>query len=63
MTTFVALGDSITVGMGDPAPEGGWRGWAALLAATLPSPISTISPPWARRRWTSSGSSCLPRRP
>ncbi len=36
MTTFVALGDSITVGMGDPAPEGGgWRGWAALLAASL----------------------------
>jgi lysophospholipase L1-like esterase len=38
MTTFVALGDSITVGMGDPAPEGGWRGWAALLAATLDEP-------------------------
>ena len=38
MTTFVALGDSITVGMGDPAPGGGWRGWAALLASTLPQP-------------------------
>jgi lysophospholipase L1-like esterase len=39
MTTFVALGDSITVGMGDPAPEGGgWRGWATLLAGTLPQP-------------------------
>jgi len=38
MTTFVALGDSITVGMGDPAPGGGWRGWAALLAGTLPEP-------------------------
>jgi lysophospholipase L1-like esterase len=38
MTTFVALGDSITVGMGDPAPDGGWRGWAALLAATLHQP-------------------------
>jgi lysophospholipase L1-like esterase len=38
MTTFVALGDSITVGMGDPAPEGGWRGWAALLAGTLHQP-------------------------
>ena len=35
MTTFVALGDSITVGMGDPAPG---RGWAALLAGTLPEP-------------------------
>jgi len=38
MTTYVALGDSITVGMGDPAPDGGWRGWAALLAGTLPQP-------------------------
>jgi lysophospholipase L1-like esterase len=38
MTTFAALGDSITLGMGDPAPGGGWRGWAALLADTLPSP-------------------------
>ena len=36
MTTFAALGDSITVGMGDPVPGGGWRGWAALLAGTLP---------------------------
>jgi lysophospholipase L1-like esterase len=33
---FVALGDSITVGMGDPLPDGGWRGWAALLAGSLP---------------------------
>ena len=40
MTTFVALGDSITVGMGDPAPEGGgWRGWAPLLAASLQQPV------------------------
>ena len=38
MTTFVALGDSITVGMGDPAPGGGWRGWAALLGGTLAEP-------------------------
>jgi lysophospholipase L1-like esterase len=41
MTTFVALGDSITVGMGDPdpGPSGGrWRGWAALLGASLPEP-------------------------
>jgi S1-C subfamily serine protease/lysophospholipase L1-like esterase len=36
MTRFAALGDSITVGMGDPVPGGGWRGWAALLAGTLP---------------------------
>ncbi len=31
---FVALGDSLTEGVGDPA-DGGWRGWAALLAAAL----------------------------
>jgi lysophospholipase L1-like esterase len=38
MTTLVALGDSVTVGMGDPAADGGWRGWAALLAQTLDQP-------------------------
>ena len=38
MTRFAALGDSITVGMGDPAPGGGWRGWAALLSDALPEP-------------------------
>jgi lysophospholipase L1-like esterase len=44
MTRFAALGDSITLGIGDPvaAPGGGrqagraWRGWAALLADGLP---------------------------
>lgn len=29
---FAALGDSVTEGLGDPLPGGGWRGWAALLA-------------------------------
>lgn len=38
MTRIVTLGDSITLGMGDPAPGGGWRGWARLLAASLPKP-------------------------
>ena len=41
MTMYVALGDSISVGMGDPLPEaegGGWRGWPALLATGLPAP-------------------------
>ena len=38
MTRIVTLGDSITLGMGDPAPDGGWRGWACLLAAGLPKP-------------------------
>src|SRR6201996_9359120 len=38
MTRIVTLGDSITLGMGDPAPGGGWRDWAFLLAAGLPKP-------------------------
>ena len=52
MTTLVALGDSITLGVGDPIrlepPPGrrrgkrGWRGWAALLAETLPDPALHI---------------------
>ncbi|MCL6298030.1 SGNH/GDSL hydrolase family protein [Streptomyces kronopolitis] len=32
---FVALGDSLTEGLGDPVAGGGWRGWAALLAGAL----------------------------
>ncbi|MFJ8054105.1 SGNH/GDSL hydrolase family protein [Streptomyces luteogriseus] len=32
---FVALGDSLTEGVGDPAGDGAWRGWAALLADGL----------------------------
>jgi lysophospholipase L1-like esterase len=50
MTTFVALGDSITLGIGDPVRlpadparpghggkgQRGWRGWAVLLAESLP---------------------------
>src|SRR5215831_18783871 len=36
MTTFTALGDSITLGLGDPTPGGGWRGWAVFLAEGLP---------------------------
>jgi len=35
VAAFVALGDSITLGIGDPQPVG-WRGWAALLATALP---------------------------
>lgn len=38
MITFVALGDSITQGLGDQVPGRGWRGWAALLAEGLPEP-------------------------
>ncbi len=32
---FVALGDSTTVGIGDPVLGGGWRGWASILAEQL----------------------------
>ncbi|HCT78381.1 MAG TPA: lipase [Micromonosporaceae bacterium] len=35
---FAALGDSITVGMGDPRAGGGWRGFAALLAEGAGAP-------------------------
>jgi lysophospholipase L1-like esterase len=51
VTTFVALGDSITLGVGDPIrlidPDGGrgrraWRGWAALLADGLTDPALHI---------------------
>lgn len=43
MTVFAALGDSITLGVGDPVRpaakgEPAWRGWAALLASGLPEP-------------------------
>lgn len=31
---FAALGDSTTVGIGDPVPNG-WRGWARLLADAM----------------------------
>jgi len=43
MTTFTALGDSITLGVGDPVRPPGrdgrvWRGWAAWLAESLQEP-------------------------
>ncbi|MFD8754214.1 SGNH/GDSL hydrolase family protein [Kitasatospora sp. NPDC059577] len=34
LTRFVALGDSLTEGVGDAVDEG-WRGWAAVLAHSL----------------------------
>lgn len=34
-TSFVALGDSFTEGMSDRLPDGGYRGWADLLAGRL----------------------------
>jgi lysophospholipase L1-like esterase len=32
---FVALGDSATCGVGDPAHDGSWRGWARILADAI----------------------------
>ncbi len=34
-TRYAALGDSVTLGIGDRMPHGGWRGWAPLLASAL----------------------------
>ena len=54
MTTFVALGDSITLGIGDPVRgEDGrgraWRGWATLLADGLQDPsLHILGSPGAR---------------
>ncbi len=32
---FAVLGDSLSEGVGDPRPGGGWRGWGALLADSI----------------------------
>ena len=33
--TYVAVGDSFTEGLDDRRPDGGYRGWADLVAAEL----------------------------
>ena len=33
--SYVAVGDSFTEGLDDPYPDGGFRGWADLVAARL----------------------------
>jgi lysophospholipase L1-like esterase len=38
MIRYAALGDSITLGLGDRMPDGTWRGWASLLAQALAEP-------------------------
>lgn len=35
MPVFAALGDSLTVGIGDQLPDGSWRGWAGVLAESM----------------------------
>ncbi|MFE7273083.1 SGNH/GDSL hydrolase family protein [Streptomyces sp. NPDC057623] len=39
---YVALGDSLTEGVGDPVGDG-WRGWAALLAGGLSEPTAEFT--------------------
>ncbi|GAA4036266.1 hypothetical protein GCM10022233_00300 [Streptomyces shaanxiensis] len=39
---YVALGDSLTEGVGDPVGNG-WRGWAALLAGGLSQPSAEFT--------------------
>ncbi|SHG13572.1 Lysophospholipase L1 [Streptoalloteichus hindustanus] len=43
MRTLVALGDSTTVGLGDPLPGGGWRGFGPLLADALDARLVNLS--------------------
>ena len=45
---FAALGDSTTVGVGDPMPDGTWRGWAAQLAASLQLDLHNFATSGAR---------------
>src|SRR6185437_1113830 len=40
---LVALGDSITLGYGDPMPGGGWRGWASLLADAVGADLHNLA--------------------
>jgi lysophospholipase L1-like esterase len=45
---FAALGDSTTVGVGDPAPDGTWRGWASHLAGPLGLRLHNVATSGAR---------------
>jgi len=45
---FAALGDSTTVGVGDPMPDGTWRGWAAQLASSLQLTLHNLAVSGAR---------------
>jgi lysophospholipase L1-like esterase len=45
---FAVLGDSVSEGLGDPAPGGAWRGWAAILAASLDADLLNLARSGAR---------------
>ena len=38
VASLAILGDSTAVGLGDPMPAGGWRGFGPLLMAALGAP-------------------------
>ena len=40
---FAVLGDSLSEGVGDPLPGGGWRGWAGLLAEALGEDVAPLN--------------------
>src|SRR2546423_840404 len=46
--TVVALGDSTPVGLGDPLPGGGWRGFCPLLAEALNAKLVNLADNGAR---------------
>lgn len=46
--TLAVLGDSIGVGVGDPVPGGGWRGFPPLLAGALGAELVNVSRNGAR---------------
>ncbi|PPK63935.1 SGNH/GDSL hydrolase family protein [Actinokineospora auranticolor] len=46
--TLAVLGDSTSVGLGDPLPGGGWRGVGPLLGAALGAAVRNVSAPGAR---------------
>ncbi|HXV94407.1 MAG TPA: SGNH/GDSL hydrolase family protein, partial [Pseudonocardia sp.] len=41
---LATLGDSTTVGLGDPLPGGGWRGFPALLRDALGEGTVLVNP-------------------
>lgn len=50
---FAVLGDSLSEGVGDRLPTGGWRGWAALLAeglAAAPHDTLVLNAAWSGAR-------------
>lgn len=45
---FAVLGDSVSEGLGDPSPAGGWRGWAGILAGSLDADLLNLARSGAR---------------